>query len=267
MSHVWVINDKGGTGKTSVATVLTDHLLSTDQPIQVLDCDARAEDAGKKRSLSAIFPAAQRIEISVSPEALQEKPSLAISHWDSLFERAKLGPTLADFGANVAGSLLYWLDESDIGARLAATGSSIDFVVVTTANPTAVADALTVVERLRAAAPTACRRIFVALNQYSGPFDAYADSAELAAFGRLVEAGELTLVVVPKCSSEIWLDAERLRITALKAAAMPAAELQALLATPELETARGRKALARWHKAVVEACMDAGLLSDDRDRP
>lgn len=261
MRHIWVLNEKGGTGKTSVATVLADHLLATGQAAQILDCDAQA-DEGKRTSLAAIFPAARRIEIGATPEALLAKPALAISHWDGLFDLAKTGPTLADFGANVAASLLYWLDESDIGARLAAAGGSIDFVVVTTAHPDAVGDALALVERLRSAIPGECRRLYVVLNQAAGGFDAYTDSGEMAAFAQLVDAGELTLVVVPLCGSEIWRDVERKRITALGASAMPAAQLQALLGTPELETARGRKALARWHKAVVEAFIEADVIAD-----
>jgi len=259
-SSIWILNEKGGTGKTTVSTVLVDHLLSTGSATQILDCDTQPDEK-KRSSLSAIFSAAQRIDIGVSPDALQAKPSLAISHWDGLFELAKNAPILADFGANVAQSLLYWLDDSDIGPRLAKAGAVIDFVIVVTAQPDAVGDALALIQQLRAIIPATSCRLFVALNEGHGDFDSYADSDEMSAFTALVEAGELALLVVPKCTSEIWRDVERRRITALGATKMAADDLQALLGTPEGETVRGRKALAKWHKAVVEAAAEVGLLT------
>ncbi len=262
-TSTWIMNEKGGTGKTTLATVLVEHLQTTGLPVSIVDADTQPDQKAKS-SLSAIFPAARRIDIGVSPDVLQAKPSLAVAHWDGLFDIARSGHSLVDFGANVTESLLFWLDESEIGPKLAEAKVVLAPVVVTTAHPDSVADALALVNRLREALPRGSRRLFVALNCAAGDFDSYADSPEMAAFGELVAAGELTLVVVPRCGSEIWRDAERARITALAAATMAAEDLQSRLKTPVLETARGRKALARWHAAVVDAFMDGGFFPDDR---
>lgn len=262
---VWILNQKGGTGKSTIASCIAAHYEATGAAVQLLDADCQPDSKDReKSSLSAIFPAAERIEIAASPSALAAKPSLSISHWDGLFNRARATDILCDFGANVSSSLLHWLDESDIGERLAPAGIHLDVVLVTTAHPDGVGDALDLAKRLVALIPPESRRLFLVLNAAAGGFDAYASSAELAAFTSMVEAGDLAMVVVPRCGSEIWQDAERARLTPLAAAAMPAAELALRLGTPELETARGRKALARWHKAVIDAFQDAGLLADDR---
>ncbi len=262
-TSIWILNEKGGTGKTTVAAAFVDHLIASGAGHRIIDADTQP-DRKAKSSLSAFFPTAERIDIGVAPDQLMAKPSLAVAHWDGLFELARSGNTLADFGANVAESLVYWLDESDIGSRLAKADISLDLVIVTTAHPDAVGDALSIVNRLREALPPGSRRLFVALNAAVGDFDSYADSAEMTAFADLVDAGELTLVVVPKCGSEIWRDVERHRITPLAAAAMSAEDLANRLGTPELETIRGRKALAKWHKAVVDGFQEAGLLPADR---
>ena len=195
---------------------------------------------------------------------MMAKPSLAMAHWDGLFEMAKSSDMLADFGANVANSLIYWYDESEVGVRMARAGIHLDVVLVTTAHPDAVSDTLALIKRLRNGLPAGASRLFVALNSGHGDFSSYADSAEMAEFASLQDAGVLTLLTVPMCTSEIWRDVERNRLTALAAASMSSEELVSRLGTPELETIRGRKALARWHGAVVEAFMDAGVLADDR---
>ena len=260
MPHaILVLNQKGGVGKTATAVPLADHLRATDGGYLIVDADCQsATDA--KSSLSAFFSGVRQMAIAASPDALKAKPSLALSHWDALYELARSTNLLVDFGANVASSLLAWIDRSEIAELLADDGVSLDVVVVATAHPDAFGDALTILRRLRALkAPT--MRLFLALNASAGPFDAYADSPEQTEFSAMVDAGELTIVLVPLCGSEIWRDCERQRLTPLRAAAMPADELAALLKTPRLETRRGRGELAAWHRDVVEGFVTAGLLA------
>jgi len=264
---VFVLNQKGGTGKSTLASCLAAHYEATCADVQLLDADCQPDSkSAEKSSLSAVFSAAERIEIAASPAALAAKPSLSVAHWDFLLNRARTADIMCDFGANVSSSLLHWLDESDIGERLEPAGIHLDIVLVATAHPDAVADALDLAKRFSALIPPGSRRIFLVLNQAHGDFDAYVSSPEMTAFTAMVEVGDLAMVIVPRCGSEIWRDVERARLTPLAAAAMPAAELAVRLGTPELETARGRKALARWHEAVITAFQDAGLLADDGRR-
>ena len=263
LKSLWVLNQKGGTGKTTLSTTFVDHIKASGAQYRVIDADCQP-DAKSTSSLSAIFPTAERMEIGASPDALMAKPTLAVGHWDSLFELARISDLFVDFGANVSSSLMYWLDASDIGPRLSRHDIIIDIVIVTTANPDSVADALELVHRLRELIPAGSRRMFVALNQAAGAFDAYAATQEMNEFIALVEAGELALVSVPRCTSEIWLDVEKARLTAFGATAMSSDELQLLLRTPELETARGRKALAKWHRTVIDSFIDAGLFPNDQ---
>ena len=254
-----ILNQKGGVGKTALAIPLADHLLTTADGYTIVDADCQAESDGARSSLSAFFPVARRMAISATPEALKAKPALAVSHWDQLYELMRGGPVLADFGANVASSLLAWIDRSEVAELLADDGIGVDVITVTTAHPDAVSDALTILRRLNTLqAPTL--RHFLVLNGAAGPFDSYADSAEQAAFAAMVDAERLTMLAVPLCGSEIWRDCERHRITPLGAAKMSADELIAVLKTPRLETRRGRGELAAWHRDVVDAYLSAGLL-------
>ncbi|MEI7606853.1 MAG: AAA family ATPase [Rhodospirillaceae bacterium] len=264
MTHaILVINQKGGVGKTATAIPLVDHLRATDSGYLIVDADCQS-DADAKSSLGAFFPGVRQMAISASPDALKIKPSLAVAHWDGLYELTRASNLLVDFGANVASSLLAWIDRSEIADLLAEDGVSLDVVVVATAHPDAVADALTILRRLLALkAPT--MRLFLALNSAAGPFDAYSDSPEQAEFSAMVEAGDLTMVVVPLCGSEVWRDCERHRITPLRAATMSADELAAILKTPRLETRRGRGELSAWHRDVVDSFVAAGLLPDTRE--
>ena len=111
---IWIINQKGGTGKTTVSAPVVDHLHCCGSAFHVVDADTQP-DQKQRTSLSAIFADAGRIDIGVAPEELLNKPSLAVAHYDDLFEMAKADNMFVDFGANVSGSLLYWLEESDIG--------------------------------------------------------------------------------------------------------------------------------------------------------
>jgi len=258
---IWIVNQKGGTGKTTVSAPVVDHLIYSGSAARIIDADTQPEQK-KGASLSAIFPAAGRIDIGVAPEELLNKPSLAVAHYDQLFEAAKTDDMLVDFGANVSSSLLYWMEESEIGERLGRAGIHLDIVIITTAHPDAVGDALELVKRLRHLLPKSASRLFVALNQGAGDIDAYANSPEMAEFTALRGAGDIELMLIPKCISEIWRDIEKHRITAFAANAMSSEKLASKLGTPELETSRGRKALGKWHKAVISEFVRCGIVAD-----
>ena len=258
---IFLLNKKGGVGKTTIAIPLTDYLLSTTADYLIVDADCQSE-AEAKSSLSAFFPKTHRLSIAASPEALKAKPSLALSHWDQLYELCRRHNLIADFGANVTSTLLSWIEQSQIAELLADDGVSLDVVVVTTAHPDSVGDALGILQRLDAlTAPTL--RLFLVLNCSAGDFDSYADSAEQEAFGEMVSAGTLTIVEVPRCGSEIWRDCERHRITPLHASTMSPDALSEMLRTPRLETRRGRGELAKWHRDVIDAFLTAELLPRD----
>ena len=201
---------------------------------------------------------------SVNQQAEQTTRANAQIAYNAIFGARdhRVSNLIADFGANVTSTLLSWIEQSQIAELLADDGVSLDVVVVTTAHPDSVGDALGILQRLDAlTAPTL--RLFLVLNCAAGDFDSYADSAEQEAFGEMVSAGTLTIVEVPRCGSEIWRDCERHRITPLHASTMSPDALSEMLRTPRLETRRGRGELAKWHRDVIDAFLTAELLPRD----
>ena len=258
---IWILNEKGGTGKTTTACAVVDYLLHAGAKCHIIDADTQPGQK-ERSSLSAFFQTADRIDIGVDPDELMSKPSLAVSHWDRLFETAVQSDTLVDFGANVASSVLFWVENSEIGQALSDNDIQLDLIIVTTANSDSIRDALDLTRRLCSAIPKSSRRVCVALNCADGDFDSYEDTPELDAFRQLVESGDAVMTFVPHCGSEIWRDIDRHRITAFGASQMPAEDLAKILKTRPLETTRGRKALAKWHKEVISDFILADILED-----
>ena len=218
------ISKKGGCAKTSSAIPLVDHLSRSSPGTVFVDADCEPETDDLPSSLSAFFPEAHKLAIGASVKALLQQPTLALSHWDRLYELACATDMLVDFGANVAGSLLTWFETSGIPKSLVADGVGMDIVVVTTADPISVSNARFVLEKFQSLRSDAMR-LFLALSYADGPFDAYVDSPEYAAFARLVDADALTMLQIPYCASEIWSDCRRHFITPYAAMMMDEKEL------------------------------------------
>jgi hypothetical protein len=261
-NSIFVINEKGGVGKTVVSTALADYFLSTGAPYRILDADCQP-GRNKRTCLSAMFSQAERFDIGVSVADLLKRPTLKISHWDALYELAKTDNLLVDFGANVAPDVLAWLKSTEIGRRLAPAGVTFDFVLVTTRQEDSVGDAANLVRRIRKLIPAESRRIFLMLNEKEGEFDSYADSPELAEFNALCDAGEMAMIALEKCGSEIWMECDKHRLPTTVAIAMPEKDLEGLFRMKDTEIGRGQGSLARWHRKLIKGCMVAGLLEDD----
>lgn len=205
MAHtIWVMNGKGGVGKSILMMVLAWQYEVSGRPLRLIDVDDKAKLAefmGSDRVLS--------LRIGANAEALRANPALAYSYWDQLAIEMTEHDTGVDLGANMDGILLDWAKKSDLSQVLQETGITMDIYVPVTADPLAVGGGIQALENAEDVFPNS-RRILV-LNKAAGNFDSYASTSEFAKIAAMRSRG-LYVVVMEECFSEAWTDFERLKL-------------------------------------------------------
>lgn len=204
MHTLWVMNGKGGVGKSLLAMVLAWLYEAMGRPLRLIDVDDKAklaEFAGHDKVLS--------LRIGADAEALRADPSLAYSYWDQLAAEILEQDTAVDLGANMDRHILEWARKSELGELLSESGVTMDIYVPITADPLAVSGGIDVLDMAAEVFPDS-RRILV-LNRVVGQFNAYEATPE---FDRIAELRARGLLVLPMdaCFSEAWTDFERLKL-------------------------------------------------------
>ena len=246
MAHsIWVINGKGGVGKSVLAMVLAWQYEAAGRPLRLIDIDDKAKLAefmGHDRVLS--------LRVGASAEELRANPALAYSYWDQLAAELIEGDTAVDLGANMDRALLDWARKSDLDQVLEESGVSMDIYVPVTADPLAVAGGIQVLEAAEQVFPHA-RRVLV-LNKAAGPFDAYASTPEFARIAAMRERG-LYVVAMEECLSEAWTDFERLKLSPWRVLGMDAKTVSAHTGLGILAAKRAVGDYASWLKQLQQA--------------
>ncbi|CAK0752997.1 conserved hypothetical protein [Gammaproteobacteria bacterium] len=205
MAHtIWVMNGKGGVGKSILMMVLAWQYEVSGRPLRLIDIDDKAKLAefmGTDKVLS--------LRVGANAEALRANPALAYSYWDQLAVEMSENDTGVDLGANMDGVLLDWARKSDLDQVLQETGVTMDIYVPVTADPLAVGGGIQALEAAEQVFPHS-RRILV-LNKVAGNFDTYAATAEFSKIAAMRARG-LYVVVMEECLSEAWTDFERLKL-------------------------------------------------------
>ena len=205
MAHtIWVMNGKGGVGKSILMMVLAWQYEVSGRPLRLIDIDDKAKLAefmGLDRVLS--------LRVGANAEALRANPALAYSYWDQLAVEMSEHDTGVDLGANMDGVLLEWAKKSDLDQVLEETGITMDIYVPVTADPLAVEGGIQALESAEQVFPNS-RRVLV-LNKAAGNFDTYASTPEFAKIAAMRTRG-LHVIVMDECLSEAWTDFERLKL-------------------------------------------------------
>ena len=133
MHTIWVMNGKGGVGKSVLTMALTWLYEASWRPLRMIDIDDKAklaEFAGQDKVLS--------LRIGASAEELRADPALAYSYWDQLAAEILEHDTIIDTGANMDRPLLEWARKSELAELLSDSGVSMDLYVPITADPLSV---------------------------------------------------------------------------------------------------------------------------------
>ena len=244
MHTIWVMNGKGGVGKSVLTMALAWLYEASWRPLRMIDIDDKAklaEFAGKDKVLS--------LRIGASAEELRADPALAYSYWDQLAAEILENDTIIDTGANIDRPLLEWARKSELAELLSESSVTMDLYVPITADPLSVRGGLDVLETVGEIFPE-CRRILV-LNRIAGQFNAYESTPEFQCVADLRSQG---LIVLPMaaCLSEAWTDFERLKLPPWKVLTMNAAEVARQTGLGILAAKRAAGDYASWIKQLQQ---------------
>ncbi|WP_242523386.1 hypothetical protein [Thiocystis minor] len=242
---VWIMNGKGGVGKSVLMMVLSCLYDAMSRPLRLIDIDDKAklaEFAGHDHVLS--------LRIGADIKALRADPSLAYSYWDQLAAEILERDTGVDLGANMDRHILEWAVKSELGELLSESGVSMDIYVPITADPLAVTAGIEVLESAARAFPDS-RRILV-LNRIAGHFNAYEATPEFHRIAAM-RADGLIVVGMEPCLSEAWTDFERLKLPPWRILQMNAATVAQQTGLGILAAKRAVGDYASWIKQLHQS--------------
>ncbi|EXJ12657.1 nucleotide-binding protein [Imhoffiella purpurea] len=240
MHTVWVMNGKGGVGKSVLMMALAWLYEAMQRPLRLIDVDDKSklsEFVGEDNVLS--------LRIGADAEALRADPSQAYSYWDQLAAEILEQDTAVDFGANMDRHILDWARKSELGDLLTESGVTMDIFVPVTADPVAVLAGIQVLEAAAEVFPQS-RRILV-LNQIAGSFNAYESTREFERIATMRSEG-LLVVGLDSCMSEAWIDFERLKLPPWRIIEMNAATVAQQTGLGILAAKRAVGDYASWLK-------------------
>jgi len=255
MHTVWVMNGKGGVGKSVLLMALAWLYEAMGRPLRLVDVDDKsklAEFVGASNVLS--------LHIGADAEALRADPSLAYSYWDQLAAEILEQDTAVDFGANMDRHILEWASKSELGELLTDSGVSMDIYVPITADPVAVMAGIEVLEATTKIFPQS-RRILV-LNQVAGSFNAYESTPEFSRIAAMRSEGVL-VVGLESCMSEAWIDFERLKLPPWRIMEMNAATVAQQTGLGILAAKRAVGDYASWLKQFQQVYAPLIAKQDD----
>ncbi len=244
-----VANQRGGVGKTTVATAIGETLIRRGAGVGYIEIESSAR-------LSLIYGS---VVHRVQPPSLQEAAedaSRALATYDEITDRTAEGNVVIDVGANEIGSFAEWAGLSCFADDVIDRGHRLLLVAVATAEREAMTGALDVLYDQAKSFPGADR--FLVLNGALGAgFDDWFDLRGLADDG-------IRIVPFPRCLSDMWriVDGKRpMRLT--KALRLTRNELEENYGMPRAMSARALKSYTEWVAKVMGTI--SGTLIEERE--
>jgi hypothetical protein len=192
-------SDKGGIGKSLIASLLADAYEQARRPLSVIEIDHQ----GKLRTSMG-----KRVNLSLGASAdlgeIAKDRKYAERFYNPVFNCWRDGDTLTDLGANVTTQLFNWMQQCHIGELAAIDDIRFRFVAVTTPDDQA----------LRSAYSALCSAVrqlgegsefYLVLNAFSSNrgFDLLEHHPVFKDLANLRQQIALNLLFIPNCDSDL----------------------------------------------------------------
>ncbi|MGY3581858.1 hypothetical protein ACVIGB_000071 [Bradyrhizobium sp. USDA 4341] len=189
-------SDKGGIGKSLLASLLADAYDQGRRPLSVVEIDHQ----GKLRTSMG-----QRVNLSLGASAdlgeIAKDRKYAERFYNPVFNCWRNGDSLTDLGANVTTQLFNWMQQCHIGELAAMDGIRFRFVAVTTPDDQALRSAYSALSNaVRQLGPET--EYYLVLNAFSSNrgFDLLEHHPVFKDLGNIKQ---LKFLFIPNCDSDL----------------------------------------------------------------
>lgn len=199
-------SDKGGVGKSLIASLLVDAYDQARRPLSVVEIDHQ----GKLRSALG-----SRVNLSLGASAdlgeIAKDRKHAERFYNPVFERWLHSDSLTDLGANVTTQLFNWMKQCHIGELAAEDGIRFRFVAVATPDDQALRSAYSALSGAVSqlgkdmAGKDSGAEFYLVLNAFSSGrgFDLFENHPIFRSFAQARDSFGLNILYFPHCDSEL----------------------------------------------------------------
>lgn len=242
---VWVLNSKGGVGKTTLSVAVVDLMEISGRIPYLLEIDTRKRlssfmGEGVVRSFNGGPPISE----------IRKNPNLVLGHYDPIVESMENGDTLLDLGANEDPAFLEYARLSRLDEDLVSMGIRVVVLVPTVAENESVRGAIEGLASIQRAVPSA-KRVLV-LNERDGDnFDNYISKSERSS----LLSDDIQIVAMPRIISEGWEAFQRERCRFVEIIGMEVDNIQHKFGFSRPMAKRARGDIAAWFEGVRRGMM------------
>jgi hypothetical protein len=237
---VWILNSKGGVGKTTLSVAVADLMDLAGRTPRFLEIDSR-------KRLSSFIGQEKVLSFEGAPPIaeIRKNPNLVLGHYDPIVEAIEAGDSLLDLGANEDPAFLEYCRLSRLDEDLVDEGVRVIALVPTVAENESVRGALEALHNLHEAMPSA-ERVLV-LNARDGEnFDRYFSPKQILE----MEGSRIRMIEMQRIVSEGWEDFQRERLRFLNVVGMESEEIQRRFGFARPKAKRARGDVAAWFEAM-----------------
>lgn len=242
---VWIMNSKGGVGKTTLSVAVADMMSLADRIPHLIEVDSR-------KRLSSFMGEGEVLSFDGAPplSEIRKNPNAILKHYDPIMSELEKGDSIIDLGANEDAPFLEYCKLSRIDEDLEDMGVRVVVLIPTVTETESVAGAMASIEAVREIVPSA--RIVLVLNERDGDgFDKYFDAGSLS---NLKSAG-VDVMTMPRIMSEGWEHFQRAKCRFTDIISSDHADLMNRFGYTRQEAKRARGDMAFWFGKMMEAAV------------
>lgn len=249
----WILNSKGGVGKTTLAMALVDLMELSNRPMNLLEVDSR-------KRLSSFMGEENVMSFNGAPliTEIRSNPNLILNHYDPIVEAFEEGDTLLDLGANEDAPFIEYCKLSRVDEDLIDMNVQVIAFVPTVAESESIKGALEALDKIKEHVPSAIR-VMVLNEREQGSFEKLLPNKEL----KKLAADGVQVMEMPRILSEGWEDFQRMKMRYLEIISMSPAEIQEKLECGRSKAKRSRGDIAFWFESMRRSLVNYLPIIDD----